>query len=97
MASEGYHEPETELSAEVRDIHRAIVSFKEELEAIDWYNQRAVVCKDPTLRAILEHNRDEETEHAVMLLEWLRRRSPKFQEELKKRLFSEGPVAHDTP
>lgn len=97
MASEGYHEPTAELSAEARDIHRAIVSLKEELEAIDWYNQRALVCKDPTLRSILEHNRDEETEHAIMLLEWLRRRSPKFHEELKKRLFSEGPIAEDAP
>jgi len=68
MSSVGYHEPVTELSAETRDMHRAIVSLMEELEAVDWYNQRADACKDTELKAILEHNRDEEKEHASMVL-----------------------------
>ena len=69
MSSVGYHEPIEELSAETRDMHRAIVSLMEELEAVDWYNQRADACVDPVLKAILVHNRDEEKEHASMLLE----------------------------
>ena len=73
MPSTGYHEPMEELNDKVRDMHRAIVSLMEELEAVDFYNQRASVCKDPELTSILEHNRDEEKEHAAMLLEWIRR------------------------
>lgn len=94
MASVGYHEPIEELSDETRDMHRAIVSLMEELEAVDWYNQRAETCKDPDLRAILEHNRDEEKEHACMVLEWIRRRDPRFNKELKDYLFTEKPIAH---
>ena len=82
MSSVGYHEPIGELSDETRDMHRAIVSLMEELEAVDWYNQRADACKDPDLKAILEHNRDEEKEHAAMILEWIRRRDPKMDHEL---------------
>ena len=93
MASEGFHEPIELLSQETMDMHRAVVSFMEELEATDWYNQRVDACKDPQLTAILAHNRDEEKEHAVMLLEWIRRRDPKMDEELKKRLFKSGPIA----
>ncbi len=95
MASEGYHEPIAELSEGTRDMHRAIVSLMEELEAIDWYNQRADACKDPSLRAILVHNRDEEKEHAAMVLEWIRRRDPKFEHELRDYLFTERTIAHD--
>jgi uncharacterized protein len=95
MANEGYHEPVAELSDETRDMHRAIVSLMEELEAVDWYNQRMDACKDPELRAILEHNRDEEKEHAAMVLEWIRRRDPKLDAELKEWLFSEKSLAHD--
>ncbi len=95
MANEGYHEPVNELSDQTRDMHRAIVSLMEELEAVDWYNQRVDACKDTELRQILEHNRDEEKEHAVMVLEWIRRKDPKFSEELKKRLFTNDPIAHD--
>ena len=73
MSSVGYHEPIDELSDVTRDMHRAIVSLMEELEAVDWYNQRADACKDAELKAILEHNRDEEKEHASMVLEWIRR------------------------
>ena len=68
-----YHEPESELTEEVRDVHRAVTSLKEELEAVDWYNQRWAASKNKGLRAVLAHNRDEEIEHACMTLEWLRR------------------------
>ncbi len=94
MSSVGYHEPIEELSDETRDMHRAIVSLMEELEAIDWYNQRADACKDPELRAILAHNRDEEKEHAAMVLEWIRRHDPVLSKELKEYLFSDKPIAH---
>jgi len=94
MSSVGYHEPVEELSAETRDMHRAIVSLMEELEAVDWYNQRADACKDTALKAILEHNRDEEKEHAAMVLEWIRRQDPSFSGELKDYLFTEKPIAH---
>ena len=95
MANEGYHEPIDELSAETRDMHRAITSLMEELEAVDWYNQRADACQDKALKAILAHNRDEEKEHAAMLLEWIRRRDPKLNEELKDYLFTDKPIAHE--
>jgi ferritin-like protein len=95
MANEGYHEPVDELSAETRDMHRAIVSLMEELEAVDWYNQRVDACKDPELKKILAHNRDEEKEHAAMVLEWIRRRDPAFDKELRHSLFTEGEIGHD--
>jgi ferritin-like protein len=94
MSSVGYHEPTDELSDQARDMHRAIVSLMEELEAVDWYNQRADVCKDKELKAILEHNRDEEKEHPSMVLEWIRRKDPRFSKELKDYLFREKPIAH---
>lgn len=95
MANEGYHEPVNNLSVETRDMHRAIVSLMEELEAVDWYNQRVDACTDAELKAILAHNRDEEKEHAAMVLEWIRRRDPSFDRELKDYLFTERPIAHD--
>ena len=95
MSSVGYHEPINELSAETRDMHRAIVSLMEELEAVDWYNQRADACNDPALKAILMHNRDEEKEHAAMVLEWIRRKDPGFSGQLHDYLFTEKPVAHE--
>ncbi len=94
MANEGYHEPYEELSDETRDMHRAIISLMEELEAVDWYNQRVDVCKDKELREILIHNRDEEKEHAAMVLEWIRRRDPKIDKYLKHFLFKDGDTAH---
>lgn len=94
MSSVGYHEPVEELSDETRDMHRAIVSLMEELEAVDWYNQRADACKDQELKAILEHNRDEEKEHASMVLEWIRRKDSRFSKQLKDYLFTEKPIAH---
>ncbi len=95
MANEGYHEPIPDLSAETRNMHRAITSLMEELEAVDWYNQRMDACPDPELRAILRHNRDEEKEHAAMLLEWIRRRDPAFDKELRDWLFTDRPLDHD--
>ena len=94
MSSIGYHEPVAELTDETRDMHRAIVSLMEELEAVDWYNQRVDVCKDQELKAILEHNRDEEKEHAAMLVEWIRRKDQRFAKQLKAYLFTEKPIAH---
>ncbi len=95
MSNEGYHEPIAELSDETRDMHRAIVSLMEELEAVDWYNQRVDACKDDELKAILAHNRDEEKEHAAMVLEWIRRRDRRFDAELKDYLFTDKSLKHD--
>lgn len=95
MSNEGYHEPIAELSNECRDFHRAIVSLMEELEAIDWYNQRVEACSDEELKAILAHNRDEEMEHAAMVLEWIRRRNKTFDKELRDYLFSDKSLSHD--
>lgn len=92
MASEGLHEPEEKLSQETIDQHRAFVSLMEELEAADWYNQRVDAASDPELQGILAHNRDEEKEHAAMLLEWLRRKDSKLDEELRDYLFTEKPI-----
>jgi hypothetical protein len=94
MANEGYHEPIEELSNETRDMHRAITSLMEELEAVDWYNQRVDACKDPELKEILEHNRDEEKEHAAMVLEWIRRRDSVLDKELKDYLFTDKKIDH---
>ncbi len=94
MAHEGLHEAASDLTDETRDMHRAIVSLIEELEAVDWYQQRADACKNSELKAILAHNRDEEKEHAAMLLEWIRRKDPAFSRELKDYLFTEKPIAH---
>lgn len=69
-------------------------SLMEELEAVDWYNQRVDACKDAELKAILEHNRDEEKEHAAMVLEWIRRKDPRMDIELKDYLFTDKPIAH---
>jgi len=93
MANEGFHEQITDLSEGTRDMHRAIQSLMEEMEAVDWYNQRADACKNRDLKAILLHNRDEEKEHAAMLLEWIRRADPTFSKELKDYLFTEKPIA----
>lgn len=90
--SADFHEPLDQLSPEVRDRHRAIVSLMEELEAVDWYEQRIAATTDQDLAAILRHNSDEEKEHAAMLLEWLRRRDPELDRQLRENLFTEGPV-----
>ena len=92
MSSEGLHEPVELISPQTRDLHRGIVSLIEELEAIDWYTQRAGACVDGELRAVLIHHRDEEIEHAMMNLEWLRRHSPEIDEKARTYLFTEGPI-----
>ncbi len=92
--AEGYHEPIEEITDEARDMHRALISLREELEAVDWYNQRIDATKDSELRAILVHNRDEEKEHAAMVLEWIRRHDPTFDKELRDWLFTDKPLAH---
>jgi uncharacterized protein len=90
--SVGLHEPEDRLPADVIDRHRAIVSIQEELEAIDWYDQRVAATDDPDLGAVLAHNRDEEKEHAAMTLEWLRRHDPVLDRHLRTYLFTSGPI-----
>jgi ferritin-like protein len=91
-SSAGLHESEEDMSVDTIEDHRAIVSIIEELEAVDWYRQRADATKDPDLAAILVHNRDEEKEHAVMALEWLRRRDPVLDGHMRTYLFSEGSI-----
>ncbi len=87
-----YHEPVEELDAKARDIVRALTSLKEEVEAVDWYNQRVVASSDEELKAIMAHNRDEEIEHVCMTLEWLRRNMDVWDEELSTYLFKEGKI-----
>jgi ferritin-like protein len=94
-ASQGYHENEGSLSERTKDLHRAIVSLQEELEAIDWYQQRADATHDPELKEILAHNRDEEKEHAMMLLEWLRRRDVGFARMMKLHTGHAGPIVSE--
>src|SRR5215510_6409921 len=92
MASEGFHESPQDLTPETRNMHRAILSLMEELEAIDWYQQRVDATTDDALRTILTHNRDEEKEHASMVLEWIRRHDPVFDTNLRKYLFTTEPI-----
>jgi ferritin-like protein len=92
MSSESYHEPIELLSEPTRNLHRAIVSLKEELEAVDWYQQRAEACSDAELRSVLLHNKNEEIEHAMMTLEWIRRQSEVFEANIKTYIGSKGPI-----
>jgi uncharacterized protein len=92
MGSESYHEPLELIPEETRNLHRAIVSLIEELEAVDWYGQRAGACSDPELKAVLLHHRNEEIEHAMMNLEWIRRNEPAFDEHIRTYLFAKGPI-----
>lgn len=92
MASEGYHEPYELLAPRTQDMHRAITSLMEELEAVDWYQQRVDATNDPELKRILQHNRDEEKEHAAMVMEWIRRRDVVFSKMLKTYLFTRGEI-----
>src|SRR5215510_7398778 len=91
-SSASFHEAEGALTPETRDMHRAIVSLMEELEAIDWYQQRIEAADDGELKDILRHNRDEEKEHAAMVLEWIRRRDPSFDKVMRTFLFTERPI-----
>ncbi len=90
--SAGLHEPSEKLGPEVIDRHRALASLGEELEAIDWYDQRVAASGDESLRALLAHNRDEEKEHAAMTLEWLRRHDEALDRHLRKYLFTSAPI-----
>jgi uncharacterized protein len=92
MSSISLHEPAARMTERTINCHRAILSLMEELEAIDWYSQRADACSDAELRAVIEHNRDEEIEHASMTLEWIRRNMPKFNEAMKLYLFTHGDI-----
>jgi uncharacterized protein len=92
LASEGFHEPLELLGEASLDYHRAMTSLCEELEAIDWYDQRVQATTDESLASVLAYNRDDEKEHASMLLEWLRRRDGAFDTQLRKFLFSSGPI-----
>jgi len=93
MASDIYHEPLELLSGDTRDMHRAIVSLMEELQAIDWYQQRVDACVDQQLKDVLLHNKNEEIEHATMLMEWIRRHNDHVDQMMRKYLFTEPPVA----
>jgi uncharacterized protein len=92
MAHEGFHEDPNQLSDFAKDYHRIIQSTMEELEAVDWYNQRAECATDPEAKAVMEHNRDEEIEHACMGIEWLRKNNPVWDTMLREFLFKEGSV-----
>jgi ferritin-like protein len=92
MSSESYHEAAELLSDDTKNMHRAIVSLKEELEAIDWYQQRAEACTDDELRGVLTHNKNEEIEHAMMVLEWIRRKSPTFDANIGTYIRSQGVI-----
>jgi uncharacterized protein len=92
VSSENYHEPQELLSEGTKNLHRAIVSLREELEAVDWYQQRAEATTDPELKAILLHNKREEIEHAMMVLEWLRRNDASFAENIATYINSAGPI-----
>ena len=92
MSSESLHEPIELLSEDTKNLHRAIVSLREELEAVDWYQQRAEACSDTELRAVLIHNKNEEIEHAMMTLEWLRRKDQTFAANIGTYVGSSGPI-----
>jgi ferritin-like protein len=92
QSSATLHEDPAKLGSDTIDRHRAIVSLMEELEAVDWYDQRAKATEDADLRAILVHNRDEEKEHAAMVLEWLRRHDAALSDHLRTYVFTEGPI-----
>lgn len=92
MASETLHVPRESLSKATLHLHYAIASLMEEMEAVDWYRQRADDTDDETLKAILIHNANEEMEHACMVIEWIRRNDPKFDEQLREYLFTDRPI-----
>ena len=90
-----YHEDWAALPEQARDLHRALKSLQEEIEAVDWYNQRIALCTDDELRSVLTHNRNEEMEHAAMSLEWLRRTMDHWDEALRPYLFTERPIERE--
>jgi uncharacterized protein len=92
MSHEGLHEPAELLGDATKNLHRALISLIEELEAIDWYQQRADACTDPALKAVLLHNRNEEVEHGMMTLEWLRRNDATFDKFTRRYLFKDQDI-----
>src|SRR5688572_33329580 len=92
MSHEGLHESAELLPEGTKNLHRALLSLMEELEAVDWYQQRADACSDPELKAVMLHNRNEEVEHGMMTLEWLRRNDAKFDETMRTYLFKDAPI-----
>jgi ferritin-like protein len=92
MSHEGLHEPADLLTTGTRNLHRALISLMEELEAVDWYQQRADACDDAALKAVMLHNRNEEVEHGMMTLEWLRRHDPTFDKFMRRYLFTEQDI-----
>lgn len=92
QGSTTFHESEEHLRPATQDMHRAIVSLMEELEAVDWYQQRMDATHSAELREVLGHNRDEEKEHAAMVLEWIRRHDPAFDAKLREYLFTDGSI-----
>ena len=90
--SAGFHEAAEKLSQKTCDLHRALVSLQEELQAVDWYGQRIDATTDVELKGILIHNRDEEKEHASMLLEWIRRADATWDTHLREFVFQDGPI-----
>lgn len=93
-SSDTLHAPRDRLSKETLAMHHAIVSLMEELEAVDWYGQRADDCENEALKDILLHNMREEMEHAAMVLEWIRRNNSDFSAQLDEFLYKEGDIAH---
>jgi uncharacterized protein len=92
MASETYHEALELLSVETQEMHRSLVSLMEELQAIDWYQQRVDASADPQLKDVLMHNKNEEIEHATMLMEWIRRHNDHFDQMMRRYLFTKQPI-----
>ena len=92
MSEETIHEASELISEDTRNMHRALVSLKEELDAVDWYAQRAEACTDDALRDVLVHNQNEEIEHAMMLLAWIRRHSPVFDANIGIYVLAAGPA-----
>jgi len=93
-----YTEPYDKMDSKTLDISKAITSLREELEAIDWYNQRVATASDEELKRIMAHNRDEEKEHAAMLIEWVRRNMENWDKELHDYLFTTEPLGtHEAP
>jgi uncharacterized protein len=93
--SVGFHEAQEQLTPKTLELHRALTSLQEELEAIDWYQQRVDATADPALKEVLKHNRDEEIEHAMMVLEWIRRNDEVFARQVAKIVGQQGPIVHE--
>ena len=92
MGFNQYHEPANELSEETRTLARMFASLTEETEAINWYQQRLSVEKDPEAKAIMQNAQNEEFKHFGMDLEFLLRKIPNWKATLKPILFQNGDI-----